>query len=124
MEQMGDMKVDSAIIPGGLMSILQPRDVSVNKLFKDYMRRFYSEWMAAGPHNLTLTRKIAKPSFEIICEWFILTWGLVPEKTIVNSFKKTGISNALDGTKENCVWEKENTDDESSQSISEDSDNE
>jgi hypothetical protein len=55
--------------------------------------------MAAGTHNPTLTRTITKPLFEIICEWFNLTWGLVTEKMIINSFKKTRISNVVDRTK-------------------------
>jgi hypothetical protein len=48
-KQMGDMSMGHASMPGGLMSILQPGDVSVNKLLKNYVQRFYSEWMATGP---------------------------------------------------------------------------
>jgi hypothetical protein len=60
MKTCGDMRVDSATIPGGLTSILQPFDASGNKMFKDYVTRFYSEWMAAGPCDLTVTGKIRK----------------------------------------------------------------
>jgi hypothetical protein len=81
---MGDMKMDPAIIPG-LKTIRQP--LKVNKLLKDYEQRFYSEWMAAGPHNPKLTRKIIKPLSEIICEWFILAWGIIPEKNEHQQFQ-------------------------------------
>jgi hypothetical protein len=63
--------VDPAIIPGGQTSTQQPLDESVNKMFRDYVRRFYSEWMAAGPHDLTLTGKIRKLLLKIICECII-----------------------------------------------------
>jgi hypothetical protein len=65
------MRVEPATTPGGLIPIQQLLDESVNKMFKDYVRRFYSEWMAAGPHNLTLTRNIWKLLLEIICKCII-----------------------------------------------------
>ena len=39
---------DLAMIPGGLTSILQPLDVSLNKPFKDEVRK---KWMADGIHE-------------------------------------------------------------------------
>jgi hypothetical protein len=66
---------------------------------------FYSEWMAVGPHDSTLTGRIKKPSFKIICEWMTQAWGLISEEIIINTFQKTGISNALDWTENDCVWE-------------------
>lgn len=43
---------DLAVIPGGLTSILQPLDVSLNKLFKNGIRK---KWMANGFHEFTAT---------------------------------------------------------------------
>ena len=42
-----------AVIPGGLTSLLQPLDVSLNKLFKDGVRK---QWMADGIHEFTVRR--------------------------------------------------------------------
>ncbi|KAG0422856.1 hypothetical protein HPB47_001347 [Ixodes persulcatus] len=53
---------------------MQPLDVSVKRPFKVKFRRCYTEWMASGNHEKTLTERVAK------------------------SFKVTGISNNLDGT--------------------------
>lgn len=46
---------DLAVIPGGLTSILQPLDVSLNKPFKDGVRKRWMQWMADGIHEFTAT---------------------------------------------------------------------
>lgn len=48
-----ELRTDLAAIPGGLTSMLQPLDVSLNKPFKDNVWRLYAEWMAEGDHAMT-----------------------------------------------------------------------
>ena len=36
-------RTDTVVIPGGVTSILQPLDISINKPFKESLRRFYGE---------------------------------------------------------------------------------
>ena len=55
-------KTDLAVIPGGLTSILQPLDVSLNKPFKDGVRRRWMQWMAEGIHEFTATGRQKKAS--------------------------------------------------------------
>ena len=37
--------------------------------------------------------------------WILSAWDSISEDTIIRSFKFTGISNAIDGTKNDFIWE-------------------
>lgn len=54
-------------------------------------------------------------------EWILTAWGRISSESIVNGFKKCCISNALDGSENDILWEE--VPDENS-STSEDSDDE
>lgn len=95
---------EQIIIPGGLTSILQPLDVCLNKPFKDNLRSLYADWIASGNHQLTPTGKIKRPSIELLCTWIMTSWDSVKMESVRNSFKKTGISNALDGSEDDALW--------------------
>lgn len=99
-----EMKTDLAVIPGGLTSVLQPLDVSLNKPFKDNLRKLYVEWMASGEPCFTPTGRIKRPSMELMCQWIGEAWDMISPKIVVRSFKKTGISNDLDGTEDDILW--------------------
>lgn len=106
--RMKELNTHPAIIPGGLTSILQPLDVSVNKPFKDHVKTLYTDWMANGEHSFMKTGKIQKPSIEILCSWIVKAWDQISSEIIQKSFKKTGISNALDGTEDHLIYEDSN----------------
>ncbi len=44
-------KVDIAVFPGGLTSLLQPLDVAVNRPFKHHARQQWNDWMISGDKN-------------------------------------------------------------------------
>uniref|UniRef100_A0A668A962 HTH CENPB-type domain-containing protein n=1 Tax=Myripristis murdjan TaxID=586833 RepID=A0A668A962_9TELE len=104
-KQVKAMNGDLVIIPGGMTSQLQVLDVVVNKPFKDNLRKKYTEWLLSGDHALTPTGKIQKPSVRLLCEWILHAWDAVSPKSIIHGFKKCCISNALDGSEDDVLWE-------------------
>ena len=90
---------------GGLTSVLQPLDVCLNKPFKDRARQRWMAWMAEGIHELTATGRQKKPSEELMCQWIGKAWRDIPREMVARSFLKCGITNALDGSKDDCVFD-------------------
>ena len=93
-------KIDVAVIPGGLTPVLQPLDKCLNKPFKDNMRRKYLNWMMTGPFEYTPAGKKKAPSKNLVLCWVKQSWEEIPEEMC-------GISNALDGTEDNAIYDDE-----------------
>ena len=102
---------DIAVIPGGLTSVLQPLDVSVNHPFKCKLREIWNAWMASGAAQLTAAGNFKRPALATVTEWVKTAWDAIDPAIIVKSFKKCSISNRMDGTEDDELWT-ENNDDE------------
>ena len=100
-----EQNTDIAVIPGGLTSLVQPLDVSINKLFKDMMRKEWNEWMIGGEKTYTKGGSMRAATMPEVCQWIIDSWNKVKVETIQKAFKKCGISNALDGTEDDELWD-------------------
>ena len=94
---------DLAVIPGSLTSLLQLVDVSLNKPFNDGVRK---QWMADGIHEFTATGRQKKASEELICSWISQAWNAISSASemIAASFLKCGITNNLDGSQDELVY--------------------
>ena len=46
-------------------------------------------------------------SLVTVCQWVKESWQELSKEMVERSFKKCGISNTLDGTKDDLVWEEE-----------------
>jgi len=62
----------------------------------------HEEW---ATHHFTPTGRVKWPSISNVCEWVKNFWQRVKSETNVKSFKKCGISNALDGSEDEILYE-------------------
>ncbi|GBC16278.1 pogo transposable element with KRAB domain [Rhizophagus irregularis DAOM 181602=DAOM 197198] len=94
-----------AVIPAGLTSVCQPLDVSINKPFKDNLRKEWHEWMCKGGAGETAAGNLKRARVSDVCGWVKRSWDAISEQIIFNSFKKCAISNLLDGSEDDMVYE-------------------
>ena len=72
--------------------------------------------MAAGNHDLT---RMKRPTITRVCAWVKTSWQSGKDETVVRSFKKRGISNALDGSEDDILYEQsEDSDTSDSEELS------
>ena len=100
-------KINVAVIPGGLTLVLQPLDKCLNKPFKDHVKTKYLSWVVAGPFEFTPAGKKKGPLRNQVLRLIKQSWNEIPEEMVSLSVKTFGISNALDGTEDDAVYEEE-----------------
>ncbi|KAH8019967.1 hypothetical protein HPB51_023632 [Rhipicephalus microplus] len=72
---------------------------------KDYVKRLYAEWMRSGGPEVTPAGWLTRASPAMLCWWIVEFWACIPEALVYRMFKKCSISNALDGTEDDVLWE-------------------
>ena len=80
-----------------MTSVVQPLDVCLNKPFKDRLREKWTTWKVEGEKALTPGGKVKAASLTTLTDM------------VERSFKKCSISNAIDGTEDDLLWEEEET---------------
>ena len=65
----------------------------------------WTKWTEAPTHHVTLTGRVKRPSISNVWEWVKNSWQWVKSETIVKSLKKWGISNAIDGSEVDILYE-------------------
>ena len=96
---MNNNNLNYLFIPTGLTYKLQPLDISVNNAFKNSYKKIYGIYVVTQSENFF--NGVKKPSREDILNWIDEIWygeNFVKKITIVNGFRKSGISLALDGS--------------------------
>ena len=61
--------------------------------------------MADGIHKFTASGRQKKPSEELICSWISQAWNDISAEMITASFLKCGITNNLDGSQDDLVYD-------------------
>ena len=80
-----------AVIPGGLTKKLQPLDLTVNKPFKDHMKKHWDNWMKEGEHHFTKSNKMKRASYSEVCKWIVESWKKIDEITVKKGFQVSKI---------------------------------
>lgn len=87
---------DLAVIPGSLTSVCQPLDITINKPFKDNLRKEWHIWMASGGAGITAAGNLRRTKLSDVCLWVKRSWQAINDETIMESFKTCKISTNLD----------------------------
>ena len=63
------------------------------------------EWLADGIHEFTASGHQKKLSEELTVSWIATAWNDIPAEMVESSFLKCGITNNLDGSEDDLVYE-------------------
>ena len=85
----------------GICSIVS----DVNHFKHVHSAEITSAWMVNSPFTYTPSRKKQAPSKEIVLRWIDQAWRQIPVDLTMRSVMSCGISNALDGTENDAVWD-------------------
>ena len=90
------MKKDTSLdyVPPGCTSLVQPLDLSINKPFKDSLRKSFEDWLhtnGANEANTTKKKNLKSPTSALLLSWIDKAWANIDNKMVVNSFKVAGI---------------------------------
>ena len=92
MDSMRSYLLDSAktiaILPDGLMKILQLLDLSINKSFKPEIWKQWECWISERIHTCTKRGEMRKASYEDVVKWVSNAWKLVKISSIISGFKE------------------------------------
>lgn len=95
---------DLIFVQAGCTGLVQPLDVTVNRSFKSLMRQEWDKWMN-GPHEYTTRGNMKSPTRQDIVNWVSHAWDKVSAHTIQTGFLRAGISNNLDGSQEDQLFD-------------------
>ena len=105
LNEMTNRNREISFIPGGLTRFFQPLDVAINKPFKSAMKEKYISYcINNGIENLKVMRS---KMIDMVCEiWY--NSDIITSEMIYNSFRYTGIANALNHSEDNLFnsWQR------------------
>ena len=97
--------IDVVAIPGRLTPLVQPLDVSINRPFKMRMRHMWEDWTVHCEPSLTPAGHRRVASKELLVHWLVKAWNAIPCAMMEHSFKKCGVSNSHDSTKDTVLFD-------------------
>ena len=82
------------VIPGGCTSKIQPLDVCLNKPFKSFARKHWSEYVMAQAEQVTTTKKLNPPQKQDVANWVSDAVHKLQDQSgmVIKSFATCGIT--------------------------------
>jgi hypothetical protein len=74
------------------------------------LRQQYLTWIADPARQLTETGKIKHTAPSEVVQWVLAAWKAILDSIIIRPFKKCCISNALNGSEGDILWEEDGKD--------------
>lgn len=99
--ELRELGVDLLYIPAGMTGLLQPLDISINKVLKDNIRTSYTGWLVSQSRTTNILARRPKPIRQIVAEWLHRSW---------NSISNGAISSAFDIYRERIAYEQSSLD--------------
>ena len=69
------------------------------------MRKIYNQWFDKGIKEYTKAGKLKRPSYSLIADWVKEAWEAIDVNLVRKSFKYCGISNEMDGSEDNLIFD-------------------
>jgi hypothetical protein len=88
-------------IPRGMTGVIRPLDVSINKPFKEAVRKHCSETISAWPHP---HQPLSAEAWRVlVVDCIDKAWNDISSDIVSRSFLVTGLSNSLDGKEDSMI---------------------
>ena len=98
------LRLDTAIVPGGCTKFIQGPDVVWNKIFKSSMENCYDTWLSCpAAHQYTKGGNLKAASRPLICDWVKSSWQKISQETIKASFVSCAITTSTDGSDDDKI---------------------
>ena len=96
-------KTNLVNVPGGCTSLVQPIDVSFNEPFKSYIRTMSEKHMDENLDSYTSGKITTSERRILMTKWVGEAWAKTNGDMVRKSFKKCGLSLALDGSEKHLL---------------------
>lgn len=93
------------VIREGLTTQLQPLDVCLQKPFKDRVHQMWSDRICSIAVTKIESGLHQRHNIPLVCHWVKYAWDSMPPEMIQEMFSKMWLSNALDGTEDDTIYE-------------------
>lgn len=91
-----EQSINTIYLPAGCTDELQPLDISVNKIFKDYYKKYLTT------NKMPLKKSFAQSERQHIINAVSFAWKAVPPDAIIRGFDKSGIPPFLSNPSNGC----------------------